>query len=80
VYAAQWRGQDVAVKVLMCDDAKHYQVGAVLCSLKTYVYATLSQHRRPSTRVSVQHQAQECAIASTDFCVSAQPVCDVGLK
>ncbi|KAF5837720.1 hypothetical protein DUNSADRAFT_3975 [Dunaliella salina] len=25
VYAAQWRGQDVAVKVLLCDDAKHYQ-------------------------------------------------------
>eukprot|EP00967_Tisochrysis_lutea_P055188 scaffold69229_cov34-Tisochrysis_lutea.AAC.3 len=25
VYAAQWRGQNVAVKVLTCDDAKHYQ-------------------------------------------------------
>jgi len=26
VYAGQWRSQDVAVKVLACDDAKHYQV------------------------------------------------------
>lgn len=27
VYHARWRGQEVAVKVLACDDAKHYQVG-----------------------------------------------------